>query len=233
MNECRESQNYRYFEEGCEKLKFYPEEGWKRFPTFQLCNIQHSSFSLFCMKISFVLKAASSISLSTFRVLFEQGRKVSSSKPILTLVRKITGSKKMLHDCSGIARVHHLPRHQVGIQDFCKRDSTNSTTTVIRIAPAQLNTVPRPVLTSAWIGYAHRNNRHRMRAPISCQSKYCRHKRRIYKGKINSSQDILCKSKRSFGSITKNLFSFSTTLYFFANKITGLLKLYPKLCTYR
>ena len=84
--------------------------------------------------------------------------------------------KKMLHDCSGIARVHHLPRHQVGIQDFCKRDSTNSTTTVIRIAPAQLNTVPRPVLTSAWIGYAHRNNRHRMRAPISCQSKYCRHK---------------------------------------------------------
>ena len=29
--ECRESQNYRYFEEGYKNLKSYPEEGWKLF----------------------------------------------------------------------------------------------------------------------------------------------------------------------------------------------------------
>lgn len=36
--EWRESQNNCYFEEGCENLKFYPEEDWKRFPT-----LSHSS----------------------------------------------------------------------------------------------------------------------------------------------------------------------------------------------
>ena len=41
------------------------------------------------------------------------------------------------------------------------------------------------------LGLTHRNNRLRMRAPISYQSKNCRQKWRIYKGKINSPQDLL------------------------------------------
>ena len=47
-----------------------------------------------------------------------------------------------------------------------------------------------------YVSLPHRNNRHRMRAPISCQLKFVATKWRIFKGKIRSPQDILCKSKR-------------------------------------
>ena len=41
---------------------------------------------------------------------------------------------------------------------------------------ALLTAVHSSDLPLPTVGKTHRNNRHRMRAPISCQSKNCRHK---------------------------------------------------------